>query len=96
MLPQIDTSAASKPGLSAIMPARSTWDFKGLVLAEGPETLFPVFMSVLELVRTGQVDVEQPTRGAILVKLRLDRDESRRRSERTTSLHAWREVTLDE
>ncbi len=58
---------------------QDSWDFRGLVLgAGGKEAVFPVFLSLLELIRTGQVVADQETaRGEIVVRLRQDRDERR-------------------
>ncbi len=55
------------------------WEFTKLVdLQGGKESLFPVFLSVLELTRTGQVAVSQEsTGGTIVVELRQDRDQDR-------------------
>lgn len=56
-----------------------SWEFARLVdLQGGRESLFPVFLSVLELTRTGQVNVTQDsTGGTIVVELRQDRDQDR-------------------
>ena len=54
-------------------------DFRGLVMgAGGKEAVFPVFLSLLELIRTGQVVAKQEeVRGEIVVRLRQDRDQGR-------------------
>ena len=58
--------------------ARESWPFRDLLLASGgPEAIFGVFLSVLELVKSRQVTVEQAENGGeIHIRLRADRDES--------------------
>ena len=58
--------------------AQETWNFRDLLLASGGrEAVFGVFLSVLELVKSRQVTVEQAENGGeIHIRLRADRDES--------------------
>jgi segregation and condensation protein A len=58
--------------------ARESWGFRDLLLASGgPEAVFGVFLSILELVKSRQVTVEQADGGGeIQIRLRADRDES--------------------
>jgi segregation and condensation protein A len=58
--------------------ARPEWTFRDLLLASGgPEGVFGVFLSVLELVKSRQVRVSQEeTGGEIRIALREDRDDS--------------------
>ncbi len=58
--------------------ARERWPFRELVLASGGTAgVFGVFLSVLELVKSRQIVVEQEESGAeIRVALRQDRDDS--------------------
>ena len=58
--------------------AQERWGFKALLLASGGERgVFGVFLSVLELVKSRQVTVEQEQSGSeIVIRLRQDRDES--------------------
>jgi segregation and condensation protein A len=58
--------------------AQQRWSFRDLLMASGGrEAVFGVFLSVLELVKSRQVRVEQETNGGdISIALREDRDES--------------------
>jgi segregation and condensation protein A len=58
--------------------AQETWRFRDLLLASGGrDAIFGVFLSVLELVKSRQVRVDQAENGGeITIALREDRDES--------------------
>jgi segregation and condensation protein A len=58
--------------------AQQRWSFRDLLMASGGrEAVFGVFLSVLELVKSRQVRVEQESNGGdISIALREDRDES--------------------
>jgi segregation and condensation protein A len=58
--------------------AQQRWSFRDLLMASGGrEAVFGVFLSVLELVKSRQVRVEQESNGGdITIALREDRDES--------------------
>lgn len=58
--------------------ARESWAFRDLLLASGGrDAIYGVFLSVLELVKSRQVTVEQAENGGeIHIRLRADRDES--------------------
>ncbi|HTE07029.1 MAG TPA: segregation/condensation protein A [Planctomycetota bacterium] len=58
--------------------AQPQWTFRELLLAAGDrDGIFGVFLSVLELTKTGQIRVEQGDNGGeIVLRLREDRDES--------------------
>ena len=82
---RFDTLTAQKPlkeYMRSVLDAlleRETWSFRELLeRAGGEEAVYGVFLSILELVKTRQVDALQEEQGgAIRVRLRADRDPSR-------------------
>jgi len=82
---RFDTLTAQKPlkeymrsVLDALLEQES-WSFKELLArAGGEESVYGVFLSILELVKSRQVDAMQDAKGGeIRVKLRADRDPGR-------------------
>ena len=82
---RFDTLTAQKPlkeymrsVLDALLEQES-WGFRELLeRAGGEDAVYGVFLSILELVKTRQIDaLQDETGGAIRVRLRADRDPSR-------------------
>ncbi|HVQ26936.1 MAG TPA: segregation/condensation protein A [Planctomycetota bacterium] len=82
---RFDTLTAQKPlkeYMRAVLDAlleQESWGFQELLArAGGEEAVYGVFLSILELVKSRQVDAAQdPEGGEIRVRLRADRDPSR-------------------
>jgi segregation and condensation protein A len=82
---KFDTLTAEKPLRAylretlACLGSRSRWSLRELILeAGGGEGLFGYFLSLLELIKTRQINiVEDGSEGQVVVELREDRDESR-------------------
>src|SRR6185436_4401211 len=82
---RFDTLTAQKPlkeYVRAVLDAlleQESWGFKELLArAGGEESVYGVFLSILELVKSRQVDAMQDAKGGeIRVKLRADRDPGR-------------------
>lgn len=82
---RFDTLTAQKPlkeyvrGVLDALLERESWGFRELLVrAGGKESVYGVFLSILELVKSRQVDAAQAEKGGeIRIRLRADRDPSR-------------------